>query len=159
MIDATIIKAHQHSAGARKERGKQAIGKSVCGNSTKIHATVDSIGSPLRLELSEGQVHDSKFAKKLVDEPCDYLLADKGYDTNDFRAYLEINKIQAVIPWKKNRKEQRTYDRALYEQRNIVERFFCRIKQFRRIATRYDKIDLMYKGGLFVVAIFVWLQV
>ena len=103
MIDSTVIRAHQHSAGALKKLGPQNIGASVGGKSTKIHAKVDALGLPLKLVLSEGQRHDAPFAKELIDSQCHSVLADKGYDSDEFRDYLEEKNIEAVIPSKSNR--------------------------------------------------------
>lgn len=87
MIDGTIIRAHQHSAGARGGQECQALGKSCGGLSTKIHVKVDVLGRPLKFILTPGQVSEMSCAQELVadDMQGDYLLADKGYDSDDFR--------------------------------------------------------------------------
>lgn len=86
MIDGSIVRAHQHSSGSGRHKHNEAIGKIRGGYSTEIHVKVDSFGCPLRFELSGGQAHEVKFAEALLGkEPCNFLLADKGYDCNDFR--------------------------------------------------------------------------
>ena len=85
------------------------------------------------------------------------LLADKGYDANHLLDYLAERDIEAVIPPKVNRLEQREYDRHVYKDRNLVERFFNRIKQFRRIATRYDKLARNFFAMLNLVCAYIWL--
>ena len=89
---------------------------------------------------------------------ADTVLADKGYDANHVLEYLAQRGIQAVIPPKANRVEQREYDRHVYKDRNLVERFFCRIKQFRRIATRYEKLARNFFGMLSLACAYIWLD-
>lgn len=159
MIDATVIRAHQHAAGAKGGQESQALGRSCGGFSSKIHAKVDAIGLPLNFALSGGQCHDSLFSEELWSkEQCDYLLADRGYDDDSFRSKLVANKTEPVIPGKKNRINSIKYDTFIYKERNFIERFFNRIKHFRRIATRYDKTAVMFMGCLTIVSILVWLK-
>lgn len=159
MIDGSIIRAHQHAAGARGGQELQALGRSCGGFSSKIHAKVDALGMLLKFELTPGQEHDIKSAEKLVaDDVSDYLLADRGYDCDEFREVLIARGTQPVIPGKKNRLKTIEYDKHIYKERNAVERFFNRIKHFRRIATRYDKTAIMFMGGLVIAAILIWLK-
>lgn len=85
------------------------------------------------------------------------LSADKAYDTDAIIEHLVVNEIQAVIPPKSNRNVQRRFDQHLYKNRNLVERFFCRIKQFRRIATRYDKLADRFASFVALAAAIIWL--
>jgi len=126
---------------------------------TKIHVVVDALGNPLALSLTGGQVHDITQAKTLIDqvEP-DAVLADKGYDADSLIASLELRDIEAVIPPKANRKTQRKCDYALYAERNLIERFFQYIKQFRGIATRYEKTARNFLAGLHLVCALAWLK-
>ncbi|MDR5776696.1 MULTISPECIES: IS5 family transposase [unclassified Caballeronia] len=141
LIDSTIVRAHQHSSGARKRNGPQAIGRSRGGLTTKLHVAVDHGGRPLRLIVTEGQASDHAYANALVEHlRTGAVIADKGYDSNTFVENVCATGAKAVIPPRSNRKIQRRYSRVLYRTRNIVERFFCRIKHFRRVATRYDKL-------------------
>src|ERR1017187_10225443 len=127
MIDGTIVRAHQHSAGAKKVDGNQAIGKSRGGLSTKIHVLVDALGKPLKMILTGGQVHDLAGADALLPEmEATVLLADKAYDADEpVIEPLKAAGKTAVIPPKRNRKTQRTYDKALYQARHLIENFFC----------------------------------
>ncbi len=159
MIDGTVIRAHQHAAGAIGGQESQSLGRSCGGFGSKIHAKVDALGLPLKFILTAGQDHESQYAQTLIGEDvCDYLLADKAYDIFEFRNLLINSDITPVIPCKKNRIVQIGHDKEIYKERNIVERFFNRIKNFRRIATRYDKTALMYKGFLFLVGMLLWLK-
>jgi len=142
MIDSTIVRAHQHSAGAKKAAAEdQAIGRSRGGLSTKIHAMVDALGNPVGLFLTGGQAHDLVGADHLLpDLNADTLIADKAYDA-DKRVIepLAGTGKGVVIPPKANRRVARDYDRDLYKARHLVENFFAKIKQCWAIAKRYDK--------------------
>jgi transposase len=120
---------------------------------------VDALGNPLALSLTGGQVHDITQAQTLLAlvEP-DTLLGDKGYDADRFIDSLTARAIKVVIPPKSNRKVKRDCDFALYRERNLVERFFCIIKQFRAIATRYEKTARNFLAGLHLVCALVWLK-
>ena len=124
MIDATIIRAHRHAAGAKGGQKNQGLGRSCGGFSSKIHAKVDSFGLPLQFEITAGQELDIGQAEGLVgDDKCSSLLADKGYDSDLLRQTLLKNDITPVIPGRKNRKEKIVYDEHTYKERNAVERF------------------------------------
>ena len=120
---------------------------------------VDALGNPLRLTLTGGQVHDITQAEALLAliEPG-ALLADKGYDADHFTDNLTARAIKVVIPPKSNRKVKRDCDFALYCERNLVERFFCIIKHYRAIATRYEKTARNFLAGLHLVCALVWLK-
>jgi transposase len=159
MLDGTIIRAHQHSSGASGGQEKQHLGRSCGGFSTKIHAKVDALGLPLKYILTSGESHEITVAKDLIaDDNCEYLLADRGYDADYFRDDLSILGISPVIPSRKNRILPRQYDKEIYKNRNQVERFFNRLKNFRRIATRYDKTAIMYMATLVIAGILLWLK-
>jgi len=102
-IDGSIVKAHQHSAGAASEE-EQAIGKSVAGNTTKIHMAVDGFGLPIEFEITGGEVHDCKIAPELIDKlpASDYLIADKGYDSEELREIIRNKSSIPIIPRKSN---------------------------------------------------------
>jgi transposase len=126
---------------------------------TKIHVVVDALGNPLALSLTGGQTHDITQAETLIAEvEPDALLADKGYDSDGFIASLERREIAVVIPPKANRKTKRACDYALYAERNLIERFFQYIKQFRGIATRYEKTARNFLAGLHLVCALAWLK-
>jgi transposase len=116
---------------------------------TKIHALVDALGNPVELMLTPGQAHDLTCAKELIDgvDPG-ALLGDKAYDADLLIDTLTQRGITPVIPPKANRKAPRTCDFALYCERNLVERFFNKLKHFRAIATRYDKLARTFLAGV-----------
>jgi transposase len=123
----------------------QALGRSRGGFGTKVHIAVDALGNPVRLILTGGQVADVTQGAALVDGiDAEHVIADKGYDSNEFVSTIEAGGAEAVIPPRSNRKEKRGYDRHLYKERNLVERFINRVKQCRRIATRYEKTARNY---------------
>ncbi len=137
----------------------EAIGRSRGGPSTKINAVVDALGNPLRFILTPGQVHDSKQSEALIAGfDFDKLLADKGYDSDRFRAIIGSAGAEAVMPSIGSRSQPIPYDKHTYKERNLVERFFCWIKQFRRIATRYEKTASSFSGMLHLAAAMVWLK-
>jgi transposase len=159
MIDATLVRAHQHAAGAQGGQEEQALGKSCGGFSTKIHAKVDALGMPLEFIVSAGQKQEMSFAHTLLgEEYSEYLLADRGYDSDLFRAMVRSRGTIPVIPGKKNRINPVEYDHYLYKERNCIERFFNRIKQFRRLATRYDKTQAIFLGSLVLIGILLWIK-
>src|SRR6266480_6318175 len=122
-----------------KKNGPQAIGRSRGGLTTKIHALVDALGNPVELMLTPGQAHDLTCAESLLEGANpDALLGDKAYDGDSLIDTLAQRGITPVIPPKANRKVPRTCDFALYCERNLIERFFNKLKHFRAIATRYD---------------------
>jgi transposase len=129
-IDGTIVKAHQHGAGAVSDN-TEAIGKSVAGNTTKIHLTVDSFGLPIEFTLTGGQVDDSKEAEHLIEilPNCDYIVADKSYDSEAIREQIRQCDSLPVIPRKKNSKAGNAdIDWCLYKYRHLVENAFARLK-------------------------------
>ena len=120
---------------------------------------VDALGNPLALSLTGGQVHDITQAETLAAEvEPDALLGDKGYDADSFIGSLVVRAIRPVIPPKSNRKIKRDCDFALYAERNLIERFFNFIKQFRGIATRYEKTASNFIAGLHLVCALAWLK-
>jgi len=126
--------------------------------STKIHAVVDALGNPLRWILTGGEVADITQAHTLIAglRP-QVVVGDRGYDADALVAQINAAGAAAVIPPRSNRREQRAYDRHVYKDRNLVERFFNRLKQFRRIATRYEKLALSFISLLNLVCAYIWL--
>lgn len=122
------------------------------------HAAVDALGNPLGFVLTPGQRADITQAKALV-EPyaVGAVVADKGYDSDAFVAFVEAREAEAVIPSRRNRKEQREIDGNLYQDRNKVERFFNRLKHYRRVATRYDKTGRNYLSFVYLASTMIWL--
>ena len=134
------------------------MGKSRGGLSTKIHAAVDALGNPIRLLLTPGQASEYGQAQALLDGfSPGAVLADKGYDSDAFIEVIRRQGAEAVIPSRRNRLAPRQLDRHLYKARNLVERFFQKLKQFRRIATRYERLARNYQSMLSLVSVVIWL--
>ena len=128
--------------------------------STKIHAMVDALGNPLAFLLTPGQAHDLEGADVFLPQmQADTLLADKAFDADKrvIEPLLAAGKTP-VIPPMPGRKNPRPYDKALYAARHLIENFFCQLKQFRAIATRYDKRAINFLGGIYAAAIVIWLN-
>lgn len=130
--------------------------------STKIHAICDALGNPTGFHLSEGQAHDLQGADALLPElssEIGLLLADKSYDAEArVLERLETAGIEAVIPSTKLRTIQRDYDKEMYKNRHLIENFFGRLKQYRAIATRYDKLAKVFLGSIYLAASVIWLN-
>lgn len=136
----------------------EALGRSRGGLTTKIHLLTDALGRPLRFVLTGGEVSDYKAADTLLENvQAQFVLADKGYDSQHLVDLIEQQGAQAVIPAKANRKVARDYDRQIYKQRNQIERAFNRLKQYRRIATRYDRKTLYFASFLFLASALLWI--
>ncbi|HEX3215533.1 MAG TPA: IS5 family transposase [Aestuariivirgaceae bacterium] len=157
MIDSTIVRAHRSSAGGKGGQ-HQAIGRSVGGRTTKIHLVTDAAGRPRVILLTPGNTNDFKPAQRCLElmPPAQYVIADKGYDSAPLRQWLQQRGSQPVIPPRRNRKLLFAYDEVFYRQRNIIERTINRIKDWRRIATRYDRHASVYLASLFIVATVTW---
>ena len=158
-IDGSIVKAHQHSSGAAGKK-EQAIGKSVAGNTTKIHMAVESCGFPIAFEITGGEVHDCKVAPEFIEKlpASDYVIADKGYDSEDLRNVIRNRSSVPLIPRKTNSKKGNfDMDWSLYKLRHLVENIFARLKHFRAIATRYDKLKRNYASMLAMACSYIWL--
>ena len=158
-IDGSIISAHQHGTGAASSTTED-IGKSRGGNSTKIHLAVDSGGLPVHFEVSEGQVNDIVHAKSLVENSpkAKHVVADKGYDSDKFREEIEKTGANSTIPRRKNQKKgNEEVDWCLYKYRHLVENAFGRIKNYRAIATRYDKLSRNYASMVSLGFLMMWL--
>ncbi len=156
---------HLHQGAAfrvRRKRGRelQAIGRSRGGWTTKVHALTDAIGRPYALMLTPGNVSDVKTAPALIERAgrMRYLLGDKGYDADRLRRSLREAGAVPVIPGRRNRKRAIRYDQERYRDRHLIENAFCRMKDFRRVATRYDKLAANFLSGVaLATAIAFWL--
>ena len=172
-LDSTVVRAHQHAAGARKENREaedEALGRSRGGFSTKVHVRCEGQGKPVAVTLTGGQVHDSQQAVALIDRGAirrigrgrprlrpAKVAGDKAYSSQSIRRALRKRGIVPVIPTKDNEPRQPGFDREAYRQRNIVERLINRLKNFRRIATRYEKRACNYLAMIHIAAILLWL--
>jgi len=148
-------RSHKKSGGQEA----QALGRSRGGFSTKIHIAVDALGNPLRLLLTAGQRQDSPQAEELIAdfEPL-ALIADKGYDADHLLEAVRAKGIVVVIPPKKHRLVQREYDRHLYRERHLIECFINKIKHYRRVFSRFEKLSKNYLGFLSFVSALIWLR-
>lgn len=126
--------------------------------STKVHLAVDGLGRPLRLLLTGGQVNDCTQAEALLAGlPAGCVIADKGYDVERLVLGLEARGVTVCIPPRSN-SPQRPWSKTLYRERNVVERAIARLKQYRRIATRYDKTVRSYEAFTHLAACALWLN-
>ena len=128
--------------------------------STKIHTLVDALGNPVSFFLTGGEAHDLVGADHLLPEmKAKMLIADKAFDA-DKRVLepLAAAGKTAVIPPRANRREHRRFDRHIYKERHLIENFFAKLKQFRAIATRYDKTARNFLGAIYLAAATVWLN-
>ena len=143
----------------KKKQGEQALGRSRGGLSTKIHTLVDALGNPKQFVLTGGQVHDLKGADAFIPQlQSDMLLADKSYDAKErvLDPLKKFGKI-AIIPAGR-RKEKRWYDKHIYQARHLIENFFAKLKQYRAIATRYDKLARNFLSGIYLASTIIWLN-
>ncbi len=121
--------------------------------------SVDALGNPLRFELTGGQGHDITQAEALlVDYQCEHVIGDKGYDSADFLQFILNTGAVPVIPPRSNLKTMREYDEYLYRERHLVECFINKIKHYRRIFSRFEKLSTRYLGFLSLVASLIWLR-
>jgi transposase len=147
--------------GTEKNGGQaaQALGRSRGGFSTKIHVSVDALGNPLRFRLTAGQQHDITQAEALIiDYECEYVIADRAYDADDFVQFVISSGAIPVIPPRPNRKDLRGYDEYLYQERHLVECFINKIKHYRRVFSRFEKLDSRYLGFLYFAGALIWLR-
>lgn len=161
-MDATIVKAHQHAAGARG-KGDESIGQSRGGATTKLHALCDANGNPTELVVTKGQTNDVKMAPRLLaaaEDGAEAIIADKAYDATHVRDDARSRGMTPVIPFRSCTQAGRRqgYDKALYRLRHLIENLFCRLKCFRAVATRYDKTARNYLATVQLVSAFLWLS-
>ena len=142
----------------KKNGGQQseALGRSQGGFTTKLNAAVNDAFVPLRFTLTAGARHDMTQAPALItDYTCQYIVADAAYDSDALREMIVAQGAVAVIRPRNNRVEDRPYDKQVYKRRNVIERFFHRLKQYRRVATRYDKYADRYLGFVYFAALLI----
>jgi transposase len=170
-VDGSVIRAHQHAAGAKHSTAEaQALGRSQGGFSTKIHVRADGNGKPIVFVLTAGQRHEAMVFEVLMEHGSikrisrgqpkrrpKRVVADKGYSSRKIRTYLRRHNIRITIPHKTNEHQTGPFSRAWYRTRNQVERMINRLKQFRRVATRYEKRAVNYLAMLQLAAITLWL--
>ncbi|MFH0898208.1 MAG: IS5 family transposase [bacterium] len=158
IIDATIVRAHACAAGYGIQT-EQGLGRSKGGFTSKIHVKVDALGNPLKFIVTPGQKHEVTQAEKLLGKVWGtYVLADRGYDSDDFRACVKKQGSIPVIPGKCNRKKKVDYDKHIYKERSLAECFFSKIKHFRRVFSRFDKSVESFIACLSFAGAILWLR-
>ena len=160
MIDTSMVRVHQHGA-CIADNASQSVGRSRGGLTSKLHVVVDANGLPLRLGITPGEAHDNRLCSVLLTglKPQTMLLADRAYDADWIRAFVNEQGAWANIPPKRTRKDPICFSPYLYRARNLIERFFNKIKQCRRVATRYDKLAANYLAFVKLACIRLWLRV
>ena len=134
------------------------MGRSRGGLTTKIHMMCDALGLPLKFIVTAGQVSDFEKAIPLLNgEKADYVLADKGYDSDAIVDFISHAGAIPVIPPRTSRIIKREYDKEIYKERNLIERLFNRLKQYRKIATRFEKIQINFEALIYLACTFLWL--
>jgi transposase len=136
----------------------QAIGRSRGGRTTKIHAVVDGCGRIIAFDITPGQLGDARAALGLLGSlpPAQLCAADTAYDSNGLRQFLLERGTLPVIPNNPTRKRFHPFDAEAYKRRNIIERALCRLKDWRRIATRYDKLATNFAAAVAIAATIIW---
>ena len=135
------------------------MGRSRGGLTTKIHTLTDAQGRPLRFILTGGEAHDSTTAADLLaGRTTTGVIADKAYDNNDLRERITKTGAAAIIPSERSRKPLIPHDAVAYKLRNRIERFFNKLKHFRRIATRYDRRAIYFLAALHLASAMIWMR-
>lgn len=154
-IDSSLSKAHRHAHGARgKNPASQGIGKSRGGWTSKIHTRCDALGNPIEFVLTPGNINDISAANQLTENcQADNLIADKGYDSQLFRDNAFERGIVPHIPRRQKKKTTNVgFDEELYKARHCIENFFCKLKDYRAIATRFDKLGRNFLSSIYLAA-------
>ncbi|MBT8154331.1 IS5 family transposase [Epibacterium ulvae] len=161
-IDATYLKAHRTASSLRLKKGGKGrlIVLTKGGMNTKLHAITDTSARPIRLFITAGQISDYIGARALVSNlpKMEWLLGDRGYDADWFREPLVDKGAKPCIPGRKSRKKTVKYDKRRYKRRNRIERMFGRLKDWRRVATRYDRSPTVFLSAIALAAtVICWL--
>lgn len=162
LIDSTVARAHACAAGAAGSTAQaEALGRSKGGYTTKIHAITDALGNPLDFILTGGQASDIGQAEALLQltpSGAGALLGDKGYDSDAFVEAIQKQGMQPVIPPRSNRVAPRHCDWFVYKERHLIECFFGKIKHYRRVFSRFEKLSRNYMGFIRFVSALIWLR-
>jgi transposase len=144
--------------GWKRGAEAQAIGRSRGGRTTKIHAVADAIGRLIAIDISPGQRGDVRVAPALLERlpAAALLLGDTAFDSDGFRGFLANRGTEPVIPPNPTRKTVPPFDEDRYRERNLIERAICRLKDWRRVATRYDKLARNFQATILLAAIIIW---
>ena len=159
-VDGGYVHAHQHASGAAGGHD-EAIGPSRGGNSTKLHAVCDRKGDPVQVDITAGNVSDITHAQSIAEELASLfaeIVCDKGYDSDEFRITILNEGSTPCIPIKGNSKRKNPgFHKSKYKKRHRVENLFARLKHFRAIATRYDKLKIIFEGTVKLGLTAIWL--
>ncbi len=158
-VDCSHIKVHQDASNAVGGAAAQAIGKTKGGANTKLAAVVDGLGRAVGLNIVAGNRHDLRAIATLVSAlaRC-WVIADRGFDSKSFRQDLAAAGATTCIPPRKSSRIQYHFSETLYKHRHVVENFFARIKRFRRVGTRYEKLAETFLGFVTFATIIDWLH-
>ena len=153
-IDSTYVKAQRSAFGGKGGRRRRLSVPPGGGQTTKVHALTDVVGRPFKLMLTPGNVSDVTIAPELIAdvEGARYVIADKGYDADALRRIVRRAGAVPVIPGRITRKKKIALDKKRYRDRHLIENAFCRLKDFRRIATRYDKLAANFLSAVALAA-------
>lgn len=144
---------------SEKKHGEQALGRSRGGFSTKIHLATDALGNAIRFILTGGERNDITQAEALIENLfADYVLADKGYDSEAFVLKLKASGAEVVIPSRINRNQPRVIDEHLYKERHLIECCIGKLKHFRRVFSRFDKLAKNYLSFVYFASTIIWLR-
>jgi transposase len=142
-----------------KKEGAQSLGRSRGGFSTKIHLATDALGNAVRFILTGGERNDITQAEQLIENlHAEYVIADKGYDSEAFVLKVKEQNSEAVIPSRSNHKVQREIDKHLYKERHLIENQIGKLKHFRRVFSRFDKLAKNYLSFIYFASTVVWLR-
>jgi len=159
IVNSTIVRAHQHAAGAKRGSEDQALGRSRGGLSTKIRMAVRGLGCPVRFTLTAGQKGDAPQAAALIEvSPGEVIMGDTARDADHLRQAIAAKGALAVIPNNPSRALKYPLDKHLYAQRHPVECCFSKLKLFRRVAPRFAKTARNYRAVVPLAAIILWLR-
>ena len=158
MLDSTHVKARRSASGGQGGEQNQAVGRSRGGRNTKIHAIGDAKGRLLTFVLTGGEAHDCPVGSELIEEtkPAKLMLADEAYDRADLPRQLKDQGTKAVMPNRSNRKKRLRFSREESRKRHKIEIAFCRLKDFRRVATRYEKLAFVFAASVDLAATIAW---
>jgi transposase len=162
-LDSTVLQSPPQRSWRFKKLGRQSRGKSRGGWNTKLHVVSADDKVVLEIHLSGGECHDAPEGRKSIaaiggNFPAAPFLMDKAYEGHDTRELALANNHDTVVPKKSNRKDPWEYDAEKYKKRNVVERLFRRLKEFRKIFTRYDKTDVMYMAFVQFALMIIWIK-
>jgi len=153
-VDSTHVKVHRDGCNPAGGQENQGMGRTKGGLNTKIHAVVDAVGQPAAMLVGAGNEADVSRAQEVLAEmERGQLVGDKGYDSDELRQWLRNRSIQPCIPPRSNRLRPEPYSKAAYRKRHHIENFFEKLKRFRRVATRYDKLAVTFFGFVCLAAV------